>query len=58
MITALDDPASVIRCIGLGAEDYLAKPFDPLLLRARVCACLSRSGRATSSWTTCAASRR
>ena len=42
MITALDDPASVIRCIGLGAEDYLAKPFDPLLLRARVSSCLSR----------------
>jgi DNA-binding response OmpR family regulator len=42
MITALDDPASVIRCIGLGAEDYLAKPFDPLLLRARVSSCLTK----------------
>ena len=42
MITALDDPPSVIRCIGLGAEDYLAKPFDPLLLRARVSSCLSK----------------
>jgi DNA-binding response OmpR family regulator len=42
MITALDDAASVIRCIGLGAEDYLAKPFDPLLLRARVSSCLRK----------------
>jgi DNA-binding response OmpR family regulator len=42
MITAMDDPASVSRCIGLGADDYLAKPFDPLLLRARVSACLGR----------------
>jgi DNA-binding response OmpR family regulator len=42
MITALDDRDSVIRCIGMGAEDYLAKPFDPLLLRARVSSCLSQ----------------
>jgi DNA-binding response OmpR family regulator len=44
MITALDETASVTRCIALGADDYLAKPFDPLLLRARVGACL------TSKW--------
>jgi DNA-binding response OmpR family regulator len=42
MITALDDPASVIRCIALGAEDYLAKPFDPMLLRARISCCLNK----------------
>ena len=36
MISALDDIQSVVRCIELGAEDYLPKPFDPVLLRARV----------------------
>jgi serine phosphatase RsbU (regulator of sigma subunit) len=40
MVSALDEMASVIRCIELGAEDYLPKPFDPVLLRARVDACL------------------
>jgi signal transduction histidine kinase len=42
MISALDEIDSVIRCIELGAEDYLAKPFNPTLLRARVGACLER----------------
>jgi DNA-binding response OmpR family regulator len=32
----------VIRCIGMGAEDYLPKPFDPLLLRARIGASLEK----------------
>src|SRR5205085_673683 len=36
MISALDDVASIVRCIELGAEDYLPKPFNPVLLRARV----------------------
>ncbi len=42
MISALDDMGSVVRCIELGAEDYLPKPFDPVLLRARVGACLEK----------------
>lgn len=42
MITAIDDAESVIRCIELGAEDHLPKPFNPLLLRARVGASLAR----------------
>ena len=42
MISAVDDVDSVIRCIELGAEDYLPKPFNPTLLRARVGACLGR----------------
>ncbi len=33
---------SVIRCIAMGAEDFLPKPFDPLLLRARTGACLEK----------------
>ncbi|HVO36349.1 MAG TPA: protein kinase [Gemmatimonadales bacterium] len=42
MISALDDIASVVRCIECGAEDYLPKPFDPVLLKARIGACLEK----------------
>jgi class 3 adenylate cyclase len=36
MISALSELDSVVRCIEAGADDYLAKPFNPILLRARV----------------------
>ncbi len=42
MISAVDDLETVVRCIELGAEDYLPKPFNPVLLRARVGACLEK----------------
>lgn len=42
MISALDEMDSVVRCIELGAEDYLPRPFDPVLLRARINACLEK----------------
>lgn len=42
MITALDDTSSAARCIDMGAEDYLTKPFDPTLLKARISSCLER----------------
>ena len=42
MISAVEDIASVVRCIELGAEDYLQKPFDATLLRARVGASLEK----------------
>jgi DNA-binding response OmpR family regulator len=42
MITAVDGSASVTRCIALGADDYLAKPFDALVLAARVGACVAK----------------
>ncbi len=42
MVSAQEDVRSVTRCIELGAEDYLPKPFDPLLLRARVDSCLEK----------------
>src|SRR5688572_13705756 len=42
MISAIDEVQSVVRCIEAGAEDYLAKPFDPTLLKARVEACLEK----------------
>lgn len=42
MISAVDDLDSVVKCIELGAEDYLFKPFNPVLLKARVNASLER----------------
>jgi len=42
VISATGDEAGAIRCIELGAEDYLHKPFDPVLLRARIGACLEK----------------
>ena len=42
MISALDQLDSVVRCIQLGAEDYLGKPFEPVLLQARIGACLEK----------------
>ncbi len=42
MISALDEMSSVIHCIKMGADDYLTKPFDVVLLRARIAACLER----------------
>ncbi|MCW5692168.1 MAG: response regulator [Pseudolabrys sp.] len=36
VISALDELDSVVRCIEAGAEDYLPKPFDPILLRTRI----------------------
>jgi adenylate cyclase len=42
MISAVDDMESVVRCIEMGAEDYLPKPFNQTLLRARIGACLEK----------------
>ncbi len=42
MISALDEIQSVVRCIEMGAEDYLPKPIDPVLLRARIGASLEK----------------
>jgi len=42
MISALDEVAMVVECIAMGAEDYLPKPFDPVLLEARVGATLEK----------------
>lgn len=40
MVSALEENASAARCIQLGAVDYLTKPYDRVLLRARTRACL------------------
>ncbi len=42
MISALEEMESVVRCIELGAEDYVLKPFNPVLLKARVGASLEK----------------
>ena len=42
MVSGLKDEDAVVRCIEAGAEDYLTKPVDPVLLRARVEASLER----------------
>ncbi|MFL5268815.1 MAG: response regulator, partial [Stellaceae bacterium] len=42
MISALDELDSTVRCIAAGAEDYLPKPFNPVVLRARVGASLEK----------------
>ena len=42
MVSALGETDSVVRCIELGADDYLTKPFNPLVLKARVTSSLSR----------------
>ncbi|MCB9455131.1 MAG: response regulator [Anaerolineaceae bacterium] len=48
IISAVSDLNSVVRCIEIGAEDYLFKPFNPILLKARVDASLAR--KRLSDW--------
>jgi len=42
MISAVDETESVVRCIEIGADDYLPKPFNPVILRARINAGLTK----------------
>ncbi len=42
IISAVQESESVVQCIELGADDYLTKPFDAAILRARVGACLEK----------------
>ncbi len=49
MVTAMDESADKIRGLGLGADDYIVKPFDPAELVARVRAHLARYERLTGS---------
>jgi len=42
VISAMNEMASIVRAIELGAEDFIFKPFDPTLLRARVLATLEK----------------
>ena len=42
MISADTDAANVARCIELGADDYLPKPFNPSIFRARIASSLQK----------------
>ncbi len=42
MVSAAEDYKAAIRCIAQGAEDYLHKPIEPVLLKARVQVCLEK----------------
>ncbi len=42
MLSAMDNDENVVRCIELGADDFVAKPFNPVFLRARVGASLEK----------------
>jgi len=42
MVSGLKETGAIAKCISVGAEDYLPKPIDPVLLHARVDACLER----------------
>jgi adenylate cyclase len=42
MISGVEETESIVRCIEMGADDYLPKPFDPVILRARIEAGMNR----------------
>ena len=42
MISIIDEMESIVRCIELGADDFMTKPFNAILLKARINACLAR----------------
>jgi class 3 adenylate cyclase/CheY-like chemotaxis protein len=42
MLSALDEIDNVIRCVEIGADDYVTKPFNPVLLNARISASLDK----------------
>ncbi|HEC30318.1 MAG TPA: response regulator [Gammaproteobacteria bacterium] len=40
MISALDDNESIEKCMQMGAEDYITKPFNALILKSRILSCI------------------
>lgn len=42
IISGIDEIESIVRCIKMGAEDYMPKPFNSMLLKARLNACLEK----------------
>lgn len=49
MISAMEEIESVMKCMEMGAEDYLTKPFDPVLLQAAIARCLKKSPSSIST---------
>jgi len=43
ILSALDDMTKIVQCVLLGADDYIFKPFNPVLLKARISASLEKS---------------
>src|SRR5262249_29506913 len=43
MVSAIEDTTSIVRCIELGATDYLTKPINPVLLWARINKCIEQA---------------
>lgn len=48
MVTAVNDMENVVRCINMGANDYVAKPFDPSVLKVRVTKLLEKRVKSVS----------
>ncbi|MEE3716360.1 response regulator [Tumidithrix elongata RA019] len=42
MISAIEEMESVMKCMELGADDYLTKPFEPVLLKAAIARCIPK----------------
>jgi CheY-like chemotaxis protein len=51
MISAVEEMDSVMKCMEIGAEDYLTKPFDPEMLKAAVRRCLPDREKPSSTMT-------
>ena len=50
VISGLEEIDRVIKCIELGAEDYLLQPFDPILLKARIGGSLEKKRLRDLEW--------
>ncbi|MCL1493843.1 MAG: response regulator [Pseudanabaena sp. Salubria-1] len=48
MISAVEEMDSVMKCMEIGADDYLTKPFDPEMLKAAINRCLPDRGRSVN----------
>ena len=42
MLSSMNELTSIYRCIELGADDYVTKPFDKMILEARISACIEK----------------
>ena len=49
MISAVEEMDSVMKCMEIGADDYLTKPFDPEMLKAAVNRCLPNRGKLSNT---------